>query len=151
MAALHAACNLAQCPVAVYIQDFSTAEGACCMLSMLPRAVFHHFMPGLLAAALCFRAPKPAQRLAGLSIAERLAAACKHRRYTPPPRYEDVVTTLEPAPFADLFSEVEDFLVEVRLCLNEDLLWTSCACMPGWEAVSWLLVGSEGRMQHARR
>ena len=36
------------------------------------------------------------------------------RRYTPPPRYEEVVTTLEPAPFADMFSEVQDFLGEVR-------------------------------------
>ncbi|CAL5226950.1 g9834 [Coccomyxa viridis] len=32
----------------------------------------------------------------------------KSKRYVPPPTYEDAVTTMEPAPFADLFGDSED-------------------------------------------
>ena len=71
------------------------------------------------------------------------------RRYTPPPRYEEVVPTLEPAPFADLFSEVEDFVVEVRpFSLENSAL--DLACMPGQSAVRWQLLGNEGCTEHAQ-
>ncbi|CAK0786154.1 hypothetical protein CVIRNUC_009367 [Coccomyxa viridis] len=32
----------------------------------------------------------------------------KSKRYVPPPRYEEAVTTLEPAPFADLFGDSDN-------------------------------------------
>ena len=35
------------------------------------------------------------------------------RRYVPPPRYEEAVTTLEPAPFADLFGDSDNIFGQV--------------------------------------
>ena len=40
-------------------------------------------------------------------------ASC--RRYIPPPRYEEAVTTLEPAPFADLFGHSDNLFGQVCL------------------------------------
>ena len=37
------------------------------------------------------------------------------RRYVPPPRYEEAVTTLEPAPFADLFGDSDNIFGQVCL------------------------------------
>ena len=57
-----------------------------------------------------------------------LTVSLLHRRYRPPPRYEEVVTTLEPPPFADLFSEVEDFLSEVRAAMQARPCPSCCGC-----------------------
>ena len=46
------------------------------------------------------------------AVRHMMSSAC--RRYVPPPRYEDAVTTMEPAPFADLFGDSEDIFGQVR-------------------------------------
>ena len=46
------------------------------------------------------------------AVPQMMSPAC--RRYVPPPRYEDAVTTMEPAPFADLFGDSEDIFGQVR-------------------------------------
>ncbi|BDA41078.1 g6175 [Coccomyxa elongata] len=42
----------------------------------------------------------------------------KSKKWIPPPRFEDVVTTLESPPFADLFGEPSDIFSEGKLQPN---------------------------------
>ena len=50
------------------------------------------------------------------------------RRYVPPPRYEEAVTTLEPAPFADLFGDSDNIFGQVCLWYMAEYVSTPAAC-----------------------
>ena len=61
----------------------------------------------------------------------KLAMMASHaicRRYVPPPRYEEAVTTLEPAPFADLFGDSDNIFGQVCLWHMAEYVSTPAAC-----------------------